>query len=358
MKNRIKTLIIAIMCSSTFSYAADENNGSVADTIEVNFGDKGKILIRVDSKEDLDALKKYDLNAMLEDIDIPLAGEMEKDEKVILQDEKGTRYLKDSIEEDEEFRQLENEFSGDKTYSKSANDDADSFSYDRTKKRFSGSKTSFVSFLDIGMNNYLEDGGFPENNTQYLVRPWGSWYVGLMPTFQTHIGGIFALSYGGGVSWYNFKFQDPRTRLVDGDEGVIFDQWDVELQSSKSKLTVAHLNAHFVPVLDFGYRTRKRTYDDGFVQKRTRYQRNGFRIGAGGYVGTRIDSYQKLVWRGTGNKSKLRERDSFYLENLRYGARFLLGYGEVDIFINYDLSTMFAKDRGPELNAITFGFSF
>jgi Skp family chaperone for outer membrane proteins len=358
MKNRIKTLIIALMCGSTFSLAAGENDISAADTIEVNFGDKGKILIHVDSKEDLEALKKYDLNAMLEDINVPLAGEMEENEKVILQDDKGTRYLKDSIEEDEEFRQLENEFSNNNTYKKSTDDNTDSYSYDRRKRRFSGSKTTFVSGLDLGMNNFLEDGGFPDNNPQYQVKPWGSWYVGLMPTFQTHVGGIFALSYGGGVSWYNFKFQDPRTKLVEGSDGVIFDQWDVELQSSKSKLTVAHLNAHFVPVLDFGYRTKKRTYDDGFVQKRTRYQRNGFRIGAGGYVGTRIDSYQKLVWRGTGNKSKLRERDSFYLDNLRYGARFLLGYGEVDIFVNYDLSTMFTKDRGPELNAISFGFSF
>lgn len=358
MKNRIKTLIVALMCLNTYSFAAVENDKTAADTIEVNFGDKGKILIHVESKEDLEALKQYDLNTMLEDINVPLAGEMEENEKVILQDEKGTRYLKDSIEEDEEFRQLENEFSSDKTYAKSIDETANTNTYDRKKRRFSGSKTTFVSGLDLGMNNYLQDGGFPGDNQQYLVKPWGSWYVGLMPTFQTHLGGKFALTYGGGLSWYNFKFQDPRTKLVEGDEGVIFEQWDVELQSSKSKLTVAHINAHLAPVLDFGYRTKKRTYDDGFVQKRMRYQRNGFRIGAGGYIGTRIDSYQKLVWRGTGNKSKLRERDSFYLENLRYGARFLLGYGEVDIFINYDLSTMFAKDRGPELNAISFGFSF
>jgi len=35
-----------------------------------------------------------------------------------------------------------------------------------------------------------------------------------------------------------------------------------------------------------------------------------------------------------------------------------LGYGEVDIFVNYDISTLFAENRGPELNAITFGLSF
>lgn len=355
MKNRSIFLLAALMLTSVFARATDGDSTTASDTIEVNFGDNGKILIHVESKEDLDALKEYDLNSMLEDVNVPVKGDLKDNEKVILQDDEGTRYLKDSVEEDAEFRELENEFS--------ANEDDDEdeikeYNYERDSRTFSGSKTTWVSGFDFGINNLLEDGDFPNDNQQYTVRPWGSWYVGLNPTFQTHIGGKFAIDYGGGISWYNFKFQDPRTRLVKGDDGVIFDQWDVELQSSKSKLTVAYLNAHFVPVIDFGYRTRTRTYDDGFVQKKTRYRRNGLRIGAGAYVSTRIDSYQKLVWRGTGHKSKLRERDSFYLENFRYGARFLLGYGEVDFFVNYDLNGLFAKDRGPELNAITFGFSF
>ena len=332
------------------------NEISSKDTIEVHFGEKGTILIHVESKEDLEALKEYDINSMLEDVDVPTKDDMDEAEKIILQDDEGTKYLKDSVEEDEEFRQLENEFDD-------MNDDEpeekQEYNYERKAKRFSGSKTSFVSALDFGMNNYLEDGKYPDaNNEQYTVKPWGSWYVAIMPTWQTHIAGKFALDYGGGISWYNFKFQDPRTMLVKGDEGVEFEQWPVDLQASKSKLTVVHLNAHFVPMFDFGYRTSTRTYDDGFVQKKTRFRRNGFRIGAGGYVGTRIGSWQKLVWRSTGHKSKLREKDNYYLNNIRYGARFILGYGEVDIFVNYDISTLFAENRGPELNAISFGLSF
>ena len=355
MKNRTIIWSIALLFLFVNAHATDGIKPQSADTIEVNFGDKGTIIIHVESKEDLEALKDYDINSMLEDIDIPVEGDLDENEKVIMEDDEGTRYLKDSIEEDEEFRQLENEFDN----VESEEEDTKVYNYDRENRRFSGRKTTFVSGLDFGMNNFLEDGTFPDNNNQqYTVRPWGSWYLAIQPTFQTHLVGKLAIDYGGGISWYNFKFQDPRTRLVKGENEVIFDQWDVEMQSSKSKLTAVYLNAHFVPVLDFGYRARKRTYDDGFVQKRLRYRRNGFRIGAGGYVGTRIDSYQKLVWRGTGHKSKLRERDNFYLENLRYGLRFLLGYGEVDLFVNYDLNSLFAEDRGPELNAISFGLSF
>ena len=358
MKNSIMFLAVATILSSQLVMAHDFPDNHKRDTIEVQFGDKGTILIQVESKEDLEALKEYDLNSMLKDIEVPTEEELDGAEKVIIQDEEGTQYLKDSVEEDEEFRQLENEFNGTST-SSDDDDEKKEYNYERKAKRFSGSKTSFVSILDIGINNYLEDGDFPDdNNEQYTVRPWGSWYIAIMPTWQTHIGGKFAIDYGAGISWYNFKFQDPRTRLVKYDDGVEFEQWDVELQSSKSKLTTAHINAHFIPMFDFGYRTSKRTYDDGFVQKRTRFRRNGFRIGAGGYVGTRIDSYQKLVWRGTGHKSKLRERDNFFINRLRYGVRGILGYGEVDFFVNYDLSPLFAEDRGPELNPITFGLSF
>lgn len=356
MKNRV-IFILTVLCLAGQLASAENLPDKTAlkkDTIEVHFGDKGTILIQVDSKEDLEALKEYDINKMLKDIDVPTIEDDAKE--IILQDDAGTKYLKDSVEENDEFRQLENEFSStdQKDY-----EEKKEYNYERKARRFSGSKTSFVSVLDFGMNNYLENGTFPDgNNEQYTVRPWGSWYVGIMPTVQTHIGGKFALDYGGGISWYNFKFQDPRTKLTMEEDGVIFEQWPVDLQASKSKLTVVHLNAHFVPMLDFGYRTSKRTYDDGFVQKKIRYRRNGFRIGAGGFVGTRIGSWQKLVWRSTGHKSKLREKDFFYLNNIRYGARFILGYGEVDLFVNYDMSTLFAENRGPELNAISFGFSF
>ncbi len=357
MKNRAILIGTALCLAGYLANAANfPDNTTSKDTIEVHFGDKGTILIQVDSKEDLEALKEYDINSMLKDIEIPNKDEMEDAEKIILQDDEGTKYLKDSVEEDDEFRQLENEFG---STEKEDSEKNNTYNYERKAKRFSGGKTDFVSGLDFGMNNYLEDGKYPDaNNEQYTVKPWGSWYVAIMPTWQTHIAGKFAVDYGGGISWYNFKFQDPRTKLVKGDDGIIFEQWDVDRLSSKSKLTVVHLNAHFIPMLDFGYRTSKRTYDDGFVQKKTRYRRNGFRIGAGGYVGTRIGSWQKNVYRSTGHKSKLREKDNYYLNNLRYGARFVLGYGEVDMFVNYDMSTLFAENKGPELNAISFGFAF
>ncbi len=363
MKNKIAIILWSLLSYSGIGVNAESIKGTPADTIEISFGDKGKIIIEVESAKDLELLKEYDINEMLDDI----GNEADSADVIIIEDERGEKYLKTEEEEDSEFEDLEDEFD-DRWEEKKGGDDA-SVGIDSNddhvivshgnEKTHMGAGTSFVSFLDWGMNNYIEDGKFPDaDDAQYTVCPWGSWYVEMKGGVQTHITGKFALDYGGGFSWYNFKYQDPDTRMIKGEDGVIFDTWDPELKASKSKLTVSHINVHFVPVFDFGYRKRIKTYEDGTTITRVRYGRNGFRIGLGGYAGYRIGSHAKLVSNKDGKKSKSRENNNFYLNNFRYGIRMIVGYGEVDFFINYDLNELYAENRGPQLNAFSFGISF
>jgi hypothetical protein len=37
--------------------------------------------------------------------------------------------------------------------------------------------------------------------------------------------------------------------------------------------------------------------------------------------------------------------------------KFILGFRVVDVFVNYDLNTIFIENRGPQLNALTFGIT-
>ena len=59
-----------------------------------------------------------------------------------------------------------------------------------------------------------------------------------------------------------------------------------------------------------------------------------------------------------GDKEKEKDHDNFYLNNLRYGIRFQIGVRSTDLFVNYDMNELFATDRGPKLNAISFGIIF
>ncbi len=132
--------------------------------------------------------------------------------------------------------------------------------------------------------------------------------------------------------------------------GVIFSEDLRDFNFIKSKLTATYLNASLIPLLDFGGNRRKSTlFDD--------HGSDSFRIGVGPYVGYRIDSYSKQVYKD-GEKRSNRDHDNFYLNNMRYGLRAQIGFNDIDLFINYDMNELFAAGKGPQLNAFSFGVTF
>ena len=67
--------------------------------------------------------------------------------------------------------------------------------------------------FEIGFNNYLNNGSFPSSSDLYQVKPLGSVYVGLNWNHSTYVSGPLYLDWGGGFSWYNYKFENAATRL-------------------------------------------------------------------------------------------------------------------------------------------------
>jgi hypothetical protein len=64
------------------------------------------------------------------------------------------------------------------------------------------------------------------------------------------------------------------------------------------------------------------------------------------------------VYTENGDKKKEHHHDNYYLTNLRYGVRLQLGFDDVDFFFNYDINNLFVDNKGPQLNAFSFGVSF
>lgn len=219
-----------------------------------------------------------------------------------------------------------------------------------TRTSHSGTDHSFN--LELGLNNYLKDGSFPTAEA-YALYPLGSRYVALSSIWKTHIGGPLSLEWGGNLSWYNFRFQDKRVRAETGAENIQFVE-AVDLNSAiRSKLTAVYLGGTLVPMFHFGSRGKT-------VKKwgMNIYSKTGFRIGVGGYAGYRIDSYSRFVFKDGNDRRREREKDHFYLNNLRYGTRLQMGFRGLDLFANYDLNNLFEPDRGPKLNAFSFGIIF
>jgi hypothetical protein len=350
MKRLFTTIILIPTYFIALAISPELPGMMVKDTVIINFGNKSKIMILVDDPEELKKISEFDLNKMLKDLSISVDTMDNEEQYLKIEDETGEKYLNDTsivveqsevidvaILKEEIKRELKEEMQEEERERSSSR-----------KKRYKRTRSYFN--FEFGMNNWLQDGKYPnESNALYTVRNWGSWYVALANTNRLHVTGPLYLDFGANISWYNLKFQNDRTRLTKEPEEVVFWEDLVVEGPIKSKLTVSYINATLIPVFSFGKSGRKR---DLFNWD---YYDKGFRIGVGGYVGYRLWSFTKYTWRESGKKNKNHDKGDFFLNNLRYGIRMIMGFRVFDIFVNYDLNDMFIENRGPQLNGLSFG---
>lgn len=349
-QNKYTTTVLAtlafcmMLLCGTFVQAQERT-----DSLIINVG-KSKIIFLVKDKQDLETLKNYDLNAILRQLNMKL--QSDSTQQTLVKDEDGKQtYLSDTtIIVDQPVVSTTEPEPQDTVEAR--NEPEEAKWHEHRYRR--GTRHYFN--IELGTNNYLQDGHFPDENDElYTVRPFGSWYVGFSSTNQSHIAGPLYLEWGPSISWYNFKFQNDRIRVIDGADATTFEE-DVNLADAdfkKSKLTIAYVNFSFVPVFSFGEQERSRK-DFWKWYDKDRSDDRGFRIGIGGYGGYRIASYSKVVY-NDGNEEKDRDKDNFHLNNFRYGLRLQMGYRSTDLFFNYDMNELFAEGKGPKLNAFSFG---
>ncbi len=366
----LNILVLALLCLNIPEAKAFTLPSAPADTITIQIGQNKKIIIWVDDKKDLISLQAYDINKMIKELG-ETVDSLDKAERVlIITDENGKQYKVEVEEEESEIAEdwykhekdtepapkdtTKTERRIEYNFKFNNNDDKKG---ENNESRHFGTR-HYIDF-DLGMNNYVNSEGEIPNNEQYSVRPWGSWYVGINSNFRSHLAGPLALQWGAGVNWYNFKFEDDRTRLEQSANEVVFYQEpSSEIRAIKSKLTATYVNLNFVPMLDFRYKTKRvRKEGSNAIERVRKYESDAFRIGLGGYAGYRIGSYAKYKFDANGDTKKEKERDSFYLNNWRYGMRLQLGFKGVDLFANYDLNELFSAGRGPELHGLSFGIT-
>jgi hypothetical protein len=89
------------------------------------------------------------------------------------------------------------------------------------------------------------------------------------------------------------------------------------------------------------------------------YQNKDFSVTAGVVGNVRLGASAKQVFRFEGNNKKQRDvrRDNFYLNGLRLDTELRAAYKQIGVFAAYSLTDMFLNNRGPELNAFSFGLT-
>lgn len=340
------------------------------DTIILRLGNNEEVMIISKSNNEVELLKAYDMNAILQDLQRSNDSTQQGSIYIEIQDQTGQKYdfeeeesrnltLEEKLERlEQKMARVNRQGSSDQssqghsvhtTSSYSSSSSSSSTSHSRYRRQGTHSTMMF----DFGLNNYVSNGAFPDDTDElYAVKPLASWNIALGITNTTRIAGPLFLEWGTNVNWYNFKFQNARTRMEKNDSGVEFyEDMDV-IDPRKSKFVVPYLNAQLVPMLQFGKARR-----DGWFPL-DRDEDSGFRMGVGGYAGYRVGSRHKNVFKTEGDRERVKDKTNYYVNNWRYGVRFQLGFRSFDFYANYDLNELFVAGKGPELNAFSFGIMF
>ena len=330
----------AIVLTTLLITAVGMTRAQQADTVTVDLARTSKIVFTMQDRSDLEQLEQYDFDALFSDI----LSKLESGDTLVNPATDST--LINASPSDYYENDGDDDWDDDDDDEWDDDNDCDHDDWDHHHDRV------WQSFnFDFGINNYLEDGSFPDySGAQYTVRPWGSWYVGLNSILHTDVSQKFFIEWGFGVSWYNFKFQEDNTLVTKTPIATIFTEDQRPLDFEKAKLEATYLNVSIIPMYAFGANHHHSRWNH--------HGHDSFRIGIGPYAGYRVESHSKLVYNEDGDTEVEKEKDNFYLNNFRYGLRLQLGTQGIEFFTAYDLNPLFATGKGPDLHAITFGIVF
>lgn len=335
-------LLAVVQIGYASSFSSDTYKTVMSDSVVVEFGKSGKIVIIVENKEDFEKLKMMNINQIIRELD--LQQNDETGDLTIVEIKKKDGSTKQIVKVTEDGGETEVYIGGMRLLvDETGSTTKVKFEPGLRKKQDPPFRTYFN--FDLGINNYLENGSFPTSDKPYAVKGWGSWNVGLNWMAAQRLSKGFYWDFGLGFQFYNFKFENRDYQAVRGEDAIDFIQ-RTDVIGTKSKVSASYLTALTMLELDFG-----RMNDNG---------RRGLRIAAGPYAGYRLGGRSKYVYsdlNGSG-KSKDKQDTGLYLQNFRYGVRGEIGVGRVQFFTTYDLNTLFQDGKGPELNPITFGIVF
>ncbi|TAE65832.1 MAG: hypothetical protein EAZ85_16305 [Bacteroidetes bacterium] len=312
------------------------------DTITIDMNNRARILVIAKDKEALKALRRIDINKIVREAMESLdSTEINNNTAKVFEYDLGADGWELNLR-----KQIDREIEA----NKDGKVNSVSFNFGR-KNRITNSRVSNFWSIDLGFNNYTQNGSLTSNQP-YSLSTLGSRYFALGWHKRFRVGGEkspLRMQIGVEASWYNFVFTnnnyltmrpDAANPLTLKNEYRDF-QTDFQKGLSKSKLTVMYLNIPF----NVHFRFRK----SGSNQ-------TAFRVGVGGYVGYRLDSYSKRKY----DSRPERERNNFYLNDIRYGYEGFVGFNDSFMFFfKQDLNSLFIQsDNRPDLKPFTIGMKW
>ncbi len=201
--------------------------------------------------------------------------------------------------------------------------------------------------VDLGFNGYMASGfttSLPPEDQFMDLNFSKSMTVSLnflqysIP-FQRNRNTIGAV-IGAGWTFSNYR-TDSKYIIELDDNGNTIGRPEEDRTVTKNKLSTSFIN---IPLL-FEF------------QIPTNNDKQRFFISAGGYTGFLVKAHTKVVYDDSGTKTKQKYKGNLNVSPVQYGAMVRLGYSWIKLYATYNFSTLYMKNKGPELYPYSIGLT-
>lgn len=211
---------------------------------------------------------------------------------------------------------------------------------DNSKKKKQDNVEFSTLGMSLGLNSlmYKYELNLPSQYNDLELNAMRSWNFNLrlieskVNLYKHNVNLLTGLS----VDWNNYRFRN-NTVLSPKTDTLLITRDSINF--TKNKLMTQNLMGHLM------------------LQFETKPGKNGrtFDIGAGVFGGYLLNARTKQV---SELRGKNKFDDDFQLNNFRYGICGRIGYGAIDLYVNYTLNDIFRENLGPAVQNLSFGINF
>jgi hypothetical protein len=201
---------------------------------------------------------------------------------------------------------------------------------------------------------------FPKEVENFNTNMFGSRTFNAIYFYDKRIGqSKFSVHPGIGFGLQRFKFNNDRTLgYVAGPDSPYDTLRMIPVTSVTGSISGLKKSMLITNYIDIPVELRFNTNPNDLGRS--------FKVSLGFKFGVLYDSFTKLKYRQEGETKKLKDKQNYQLNPIRYGAYLRVGAGNLSVFGYYNISTLFEKDKGPvksqgpaqDINYLQIGLSF
>ncbi|WP_367755088.1 hypothetical protein [Flavobacterium sp. WC2430] len=223
--------------------------------------------------------------------------------------------------------------------------------YENNNRNEKRTTSQFV--FALGLNNVATEGEVKDSDFRYLASHFYEWgFTSNTRLFKEN--NLLHLKYGFSVMYNNLRPTDNRFFEVNGKQTVLQANSNdpagnsIKIEEARFKNVYLVLPLHF----EFDFSEKKTKEDQTYFRTH-----QSWRIGLGGYIGTRLKTKQILKYQVDNHDVTDKLKGGFNTNDFIYGLSTYVGYKATSLYLKYDLNPIF-KENVLKQNNVSLGLRF